>query len=168
MSVRATVFVFIVIVLSTPGWPDAAANAADLAPSYTTQPGDTLGRIARHYLQDETISPFQMMVALFRTNPEAFMGNNIHNLKVGYNLRLPDRTTVLATGAEEAEAIVKRQYATWLQSRLPSEPSAPPRLEAPVEVREASPHGTIAAEPEVLAPLTPADPLSLGTARQTA
>lgn len=120
----------ILIILLVPGWTHTLGRAEDAAQHYTTKSGDTLGDIARRYLPDETISPYQMMLALFQTNPEAFVDDNINNLRVGYRLRLPERETILTTGAEAAEAIVKRQYATWLQPRTAPEPAAPPTFKA--------------------------------------
>jgi FimV-like protein len=158
ISVRYMAPALILTVLLVPDWSRNLGRAADATQPYITQSGDTLGDIARRYLRDETISPYQMMLALFQTNPEAFADDNINNLKVGYSLRLPARETILATGAEDAEAIVKRQHALWLQSRSPPAAAAPPILEGPGE----RPGETPGAEPAVLAPTAPTHPPSPG------
>jgi FimV-like protein len=81
--------------------------------SYTTQPGDTLWDIATRYIADDTVSPQQMMLALFRANPGAFIDTNINRLKMGAVLRIPAREETLATRFEDAVTEVAQQNALW-------------------------------------------------------
>ena len=56
--------------------------------TYRVKPGDTLFRVATR-LQQAGVSNDQMMVALFRANPGAFVDGNINNLRSGAILRAP-------------------------------------------------------------------------------
>ncbi|MDE2366461.1 MAG: fimbrial protein FimV, partial [Betaproteobacteria bacterium] len=52
--------------------------------------GDTLGGIASNIVLPAGTTFNQMLVALHRANPDAFIGNNMHQLKAGLVLRIPD------------------------------------------------------------------------------
>ena len=104
---------------ATPAVPDyrPAAKPAQPAPAeaarvtrqpvaasqYKVRPGDTLGRIAGQ-LKPVDISLDMMLVALYRANPDAFVGENMNRLKAGRILSVPDAATIRGTGAGEAEA----------------------------------------------------------------
>lgn len=72
---------------------------------YRVKAGDTLGRIAGQ-LKPEGISLDMMLVALYRANPDAFIGNNMNRLKSGQILAVPDADTIRGTGEGEARNIV--------------------------------------------------------------
>jgi FimV-like protein len=76
-----------------------------------------LWEIATRYIKDETVSPQQMMLALFRANPGAFVNTNINRLKMGAVLRIPDREEILATRFEDAVTEVAQQNALWHGNR---------------------------------------------------
>lgn len=57
---------------------------------YTTVRGDTLYEIARTYLPGGDVNTRQMVLALFRANPDAFNDRDINNLKANVPLRIPD------------------------------------------------------------------------------
>lgn len=101
----------------------AAAN------SYTTQPGDTLWEVATRYIEDEAISPQQMMLALFHANPGAFVDTNINRLKTGHVLRIPAREEILATRFEDAVTEVAQQNVLWRGNRARLAGTAPVGLE---------------------------------------
>jgi FimV-like protein len=69
-------------------WLDAVGDAAD---RYTTRRGDTLWEIAGRYVPDDTMTTYQMMIALFDANLGAFINNDINLLKIGYALHIPTR-----------------------------------------------------------------------------
>lgn len=88
----------------------AAADAAPRAPSaaasrYRVKSGDTLSRIATR-VKPVDVSLDMMLVALYRANPEAFIGNNMNRLKSGQILSLPDADALRGIEAGEARGTV--------------------------------------------------------------
>lgn len=81
--------------------------------------GQTLWAIADQNKPDPTVSMNQMMLALQRANPEAFIDGNINRLKRGAVLRIPGRDEVTTLGAAEAEALVREQSSAWQSRRQP-------------------------------------------------
>lgn len=101
------------------GEQPAAANvtpATSSAGSYTTKRRDTLWQIAARNTQSGG-SVQQTMIAIQALNPDAFIGNNINQLKVGQVLRLPDRQQVQSIPQAEANREVAEQYAAWREGR---------------------------------------------------
>ncbi|RCL20790.1 peptidoglycan-binding protein [Pseudomonas sp. AFG_SD02_1510_Pfu_092] len=91
------------------------APAVTAAGSYTTQRRDTLWQIAARNTQGGSIQ--QTMIAIQALNPDAFIGNNINQLKVGQVLRLPDQQQIQSIPQGEATAEVAEQYAAWREGR---------------------------------------------------
>ncbi|HBM64383.1 MAG TPA: peptidoglycan-binding protein [Pseudomonas sp.] len=85
------------------------------ASSYTTQRRDTLWQIAARNTQGGSIQ--QTMIAIQALNPDAFIGNNINQLKVGQVLRLPDQQQIQSISQGEANREVAEQYAAWREGR---------------------------------------------------
>jgi pilus assembly protein FimV len=74
--------------------------------------GDTLYRI----VQEETLYNVhlnQMLVALYRANPEAFSENNMNRLKTGFILHIPDENEVAIISPEIADKEVTIHTANW-------------------------------------------------------
>ncbi|MNM60056.1 hypothetical protein D3C81_713260 [compost metagenome] len=91
------------------------APAVTAAGSYTTQRRDTLWQIAARNTQGGSIQ--QTMIAIQALNPDAFIGNNINQLKVGQVLRLPDQQQIQSIAQGEANREVAEQYAAWREGR---------------------------------------------------
>lgn len=70
--------------------------------SYRVRRGDTLGRIANR-VKPSDISLDMMLVALYRANPDAFIGNNMNRLKSGQILSVPNADAIRG-GASQGEA----------------------------------------------------------------
>ncbi|WP_409320334.1 FimV/HubP family polar landmark protein [Pseudomonas putida] len=85
------------------------------ASNYTTQRRDTLWQIAARNTQGGSIQ--QTMIAIQALNPDAFIGNNINQLKVGQVLRLPDQQQIQSIAQGEANREVAEQYAAWREGR---------------------------------------------------
>ncbi len=114
---------------ASPAAPAPSYNGGD----YSVNGGDTLWSIASRTRPDAGVSVNQMMLALLRANPDAFIGNNINRLKKGAVLRIPGRDESLAATAAEAAAQVRSQMDSWRPAAatsaqpadVPSRPGAP-------------------------------------------
>ncbi|WP_447741878.1 FimV/HubP family polar landmark protein [Pseudomonas laurentiana] len=95
--------------------PGNVAPAVTGASNYTTQRRDTLWQIAARNTQGGSIQ--QTMIAIQALNPDAFIGNNINQLKVGQVLRLPDQQQIQNIPQGEATSEVAEQYAAWREGR---------------------------------------------------
>jgi pilus assembly protein FimV len=75
--------------------------------------GETLGKIARSVMP-EGVTLEQMLVALYRTNPDAFIRQNLNLVRTGKILRVPDRDEVETTVArDDAVAEYRTHIADW-------------------------------------------------------
>ena len=105
----------------------AKAEAAQTAPAAEPQPigntpvtrrstivqkGDTARQIAAR-LRTENLTAEQLMLALLRANPDAFVAQNINRLKAGAQLTLEPLPDAQALSANEAAREVARQAAAW-------------------------------------------------------
>lgn len=88
--------------------PAAAASATADRVGHIVKPGDTLSAVARGQM-DGSINLDQMLVAMFRDNPDAFDGKNMNRLRVGKLLATPDLTAVEAIPAGVAHREVVAQ-----------------------------------------------------------
>lgn len=80
--------------------------------THLVQSGETLRKIALETMP-EGVSLEQMLVGLYNSNPEAFIGKNINRLKAGVILDIPDRATVSAVPQSEARKIYVAQANDW-------------------------------------------------------
>ncbi|MEI2414830.1 FimV/HubP family polar landmark protein [Orrella sp. JC864] len=111
--------------------PTTAAPVAGPAPAGTAAPGagpragrgsvavrrgDTLWGIAqRNGVDGATV--FQMLVALWRANPDAFIQNNMNLVRAGATLVLPDAATVRAIDPQQAHRIYLQQVEAFNRGR---------------------------------------------------
>jgi len=86
--------------------------------------GDTAGRIAAASRRDK-VSLDQMLVALLRANPHAFVGNNVNRLKAGSVIHIPTAEQAVATPAAEAAQMVVAQSRDFNEFRRKLATSAP-------------------------------------------
>ena len=105
----------------TPVAGESAASASKTHAGYgSVKQGDTLGGIAKDIVLPTGTSFNQMLVALHRANPDAFIDNNMHQLKAGPVLRIPDSGEIAAISPTEANKEVQVQTADWNRRRLPA------------------------------------------------
>jgi pilus assembly protein FimV len=104
----------------------------------------TLWDIAKRVRPDSDISMQQMMIALLRANPEAFVDSNINNLKAGSTLQIPGRDEILALDKAAASRDARRQYTEWQQSRSTAQAAttATATATATETVKESQPQAT--------------------------
>ena len=86
----------------------SAENSGATDKQLTVKPGDTAGRIAAQN-RPGTVSLDQMLVAMLRSNPDAFIGGNINRLKSGAVLDLPGADTAGSIPASEASQTIIAQ-----------------------------------------------------------
>ncbi|MCY4756449.1 FimV/HubP family polar landmark protein [Pelomonas aquatica] len=94
------------------------------ASEYTVRPGDSLSRVASH-TQVSGISLDQMLVGLFRNNPDAFIDGNMNLLKSGAVLQVPSSDALASVPAPEARRIILAQSADFSAYRQRLASAAP-------------------------------------------
>jgi pilus assembly protein FimV len=98
--------------------PEATPALAQMT-DHHVQRGDTLWRIAEQARAgNRDVSIEQMILAIYRTNQDAFFGNNVNNLKAGKILKMPEREAVESTTAPEARREFRAQYSAWQEYKL--------------------------------------------------
>lgn len=91
------------------------APAAERAGSKEYGPierGETLGKIAKSVMP-EGVTLEQMLVALYRNNPDAFIQKNLNLVRTGKILRVPDREDVMSIARGEAVKEYRTHVADW-------------------------------------------------------
>ncbi len=90
-----------------------AASVAAAAQEYgPIAKGETLSQIAAG-LKPEGVSLEQMLLGLFRSNPNAFIRNNMNLVKAGKILRVPDAQKLAAITQGEAVKEYRTQVSDW-------------------------------------------------------
>ncbi len=122
--------------------PSAAAPTAPRQPAAAPRPtpadgvkvqaGDTAGRLANAY-RPASVSLDQMLVAMVRANPEAFIQGNVNRLKAGAVLQMPDESAAQATPAPEARQILAAQSKDFSEFRRKLAGAAPTTAVAAAE-----------------------------------
>lgn len=87
----------------------ASAGAQEYGP---IAKGETLGKIAAS-LKPQGVSLEQMLVGLYRSNPDAFIKKNMNLVKSGKILRIPDAQELAAITQGEAMKEYRAQVADW-------------------------------------------------------
>ncbi len=102
-----------------PRAPRAAAAPAAAAPAgpegadeYRVRAGDSLSKIASR-TQRAGVSLDQMLVSLYRSNPQAFVDNNMNRLKSGVVLSVPSAESAKGTTPSEARQVIQAQSADF-------------------------------------------------------
>ncbi|CAC9678808.1 Tfp pilus assembly protein FimV [Delftia tsuruhatensis] len=115
-----------------------------------TRAGDTAGRIAAAHLP-AGVSLDQMLVAMLRANPKAFINGNVNRMRAGAVLTVPDEATAQATSPREARQIVAAQSRDFNQFRRQLASAAPA---APVASANREASGSVQAQVEDRKPST--------------
>lgn len=136
------------IFLGNPG--AGHAQTPESPATYEVRKGDSLFKIARHLLPPKA-NVWQMVLALYRANPDAFVGGNINQLSVGRVLKIPSPETVAAVDAAQAgrevQALIHRpRVPVPAAPPVPLPPAGEPRPQVP------SPAAPRPARPATLSP----------------
>jgi len=98
--------------------------------SVTVKPGDTASAIAAAH-KSANVSLDQMLVALLRANPDAFIQDNVNRIKAGAIVSIPSQDQANATDRSEATQIISAQsqdfndFRRKLASNVPAAKVAP-------------------------------------------
>lgn len=92
--------------------PVEAPVASAGTDQYAVRPGDTLSRIAGR-VQRPGVSLDQMLVSLYKGNPQAFMDNNMNRLRSGVVLSVPSAESAKSLSNEEARQVILAQSADF-------------------------------------------------------
>jgi pilus assembly protein FimV len=117
--------------------------------------GDTLSKIAREVLP-QGADLDQVLVALFERNKEAFDAENMHRLKAGKILAIPDAGTMSAVDKAEAQKTIAAHTADFNTYRKKLAAAAAAASVAKEETAKQGATGKIAAKVEEVKPAKPA------------
>ncbi len=147
--------------------PLEARKAAKVGPDeYKVREGDSLSRIASQ-TQRSGVSLDQMLVSLYRGNPDAFIDNNMNRLKSGVVLAVPSVESVKGIAAAEAKQFIQAQSADFgaYRQRLAS---GVPETKAQNNARQAAGKVQSAVEDKKVASALTPDKLTLSKGAATA
>ena len=99
------------------------------ANSVTVKAGDTATRIASSN-KTADVSLDQMLVAMLRANPDAFVSGNVNRLRKGVVLSLPGASDALSTSQPEAHQIIVAQSRDFNEYRRRLAEGAPEQKDA--------------------------------------
>ncbi|MBT9489641.1 MAG: FimV family protein [Rubrivivax sp.] len=114
-----------------PSAPKTAAGPAR-ADKVRVEAGDTLSRIASR-VRPEGVSLEQMLVSLYRANPDAFVAENMNRLRAGSVLDVPAPESAQQIETAEARRVIQAQSADFsaYRQRLAGNVAPAPVAEAP-------------------------------------
>lgn len=145
-----------------------APSPAKTSGTYEVKKGDTLNKIAAQ-TKPEGVTLQQMLAALYRANPDAFVGNNMNRLRAGRILNVPEKEAAAGMDAEEARRLVASQSSDFrgYQSKLAGavaagDASAPTGQRAVSGKITAPAEEPKSAEPRDQVKLSKADPAAKG------
>jgi FimV-like protein len=139
-----------------------SANQNPVMPSrieLTVKAGDTAGKIALQNMDRAQLSLDQMLVALIKTNPAAFINNNVNLIKAGAKLSIPsaqEAAQIDQTQAQETIAMQASEFANYKAQLAANMPTS----KNPVEEQKAQ--GRVSAMVNDMAPQAK-DQLKLST-----
>ncbi len=111
--------------------PGPLQHSRSVATVETASPGvaygpvkrnESLWKIAERLKRDASVTTEQMVMALYRENPEAFLDGNVNNLKQGVTLKIPSPQAVSRLSSSQARRELREQYRSWLATREESTP----------------------------------------------
>ncbi|MDB5773360.1 MAG: LysM peptidoglycan-binding protein [Burkholderia sp.] len=101
---------------AAPTAPVADAQSDTKSDEYKVKNGDSLAKIANQ-VRSSGVSLDQMLVALYRANPNAFIDKNMNRLRAGQVLSVPSEDAARGINTTEARGIVVAQSADFRNYR---------------------------------------------------
>ncbi len=92
--------------------PASPAPAREEGNTITVRPGDTAVKLALKHLPPQ-VTLEQMLVAMVRANPDAFIEGNVNLIRAGARIQMPDAKEATETPADEARKTVIQQTANF-------------------------------------------------------
>jgi len=135
-------------------------RAASKAEEVVVDPKETLWDIAVKYRAGPEVNTRQMMLAIVKKNPHAFVDGNINRMRKGVVLKMPTADDLRQWSKEDASAEVRRQISDWRSGDV----SASQANVKPVAAKLTASVPELAAKtakPEVSSAATAAKPKSL-------
>jgi len=134
---------------SAPAVTGTSKPASSAAPvdTYVTKRGDTLRNVARQ-MQVDDVTLEQMLVGLYRNNREAFMGDNMNQLKVGQIMRAPREEELRAIKPQDALQEVRVHTSNWNAYRNDVAQAVAQSKPAPADEQPQTSSGKITAQAE--------------------
>jgi pilus assembly protein FimV len=120
----------------------APAASGEAGKRVTVQAGDTAGKLAAAN-KPASVSLDQMLVAMLRSNPDAFVGGNVNRLRAGAVLEMPAGDQASGVAPEEARQTIVAQSRDFNEFRRRLAEGLPTAA-APASGRQAS--GTVQAQ----------------------
>lgn len=102
-----------------------------------TRSGQTLAQITKEVQIDKTVDFYQLLYAIFLTNPEAFDNNNINGLKKGAMLTIPNGRDISHVDAAVAKEKIAQHTAQWRSAQAPVTAPAKPKTKTKAELETA-------------------------------
>jgi len=75
---------------------------------------ESLWSIAERLKQNHSVTTEQMVMALYRENPDAFLNSNVNMLKAGATLKIPSQEILSQLSPSQARRELREQYQAWL------------------------------------------------------
>lgn len=91
----------------------AVPQVTKAAESHTVKRGETLAKIAAPLRAAANAQLEQVLIAIQRANPDAFVGKNMNRIKTGSVLKLPDADAIKSLDADSARKLVQTQTADF-------------------------------------------------------
>ena len=135
--------------------PAQPAAAPERQPDYgPVREGENLWEISRRVSQGSGASLNQVMLAIYRRNPQAFAGN-VNLLRQGVVLDLPPADEIRVIPRQEAISAIAQMNDAWRQRGAPAAQTASLPADSGNTGEAASPASPAAAEPAADAPRRP-------------
>lgn len=104
----------------------AAVNNGQYGPITNS---DTAWSIAKRF-RHQGVTMAQMLMALLKANPDAFIDNNINHMRNGAILRIPSKQEVLDWDRQSAQQAFREQQDEWLAKRTQALRALPDKAKA--------------------------------------